>query len=384
MKLGIDEFKENSGAVLKGRNFVLITGGSNVDSGGVPVYQTVKNSAPKQLKAIWSLQHGFFIDKQDNMILSDSVYWKEMDIEIKSLYGETLLPGEEWLEGVDALVIDLFDVGTRVYTFVNHIVMIMKHLSGRGIDLIVLDRPNPLNGLGIEGNILNEDYFSIVGQLPVPMRHALTTGEYLSYALNYYNIDLQLEIVTLKDWKRKELFRGIWTYPSPNMPSLRTAVVYPGAVLLEGTGLSEGRGTTRPFEFVGAPFIDNFKLVKELETLNLNGVTFIPVFFKPEFSKFGGEVCKGILVEPGNLEEFNSFEVYYEIIRLVRNNYPGLFKWKEPPYEFEYRRPPIDIICGTAAIRESIESNRPYHEIEPGIEAGIQNYIETIGNYLLY
>lgn len=384
MKLGIDEFKENSGAVLKGRNFVLITGGSNVDSCGVPVYLTVTRSAPGQLKAIWSLQHGFFIDKQDNMILSDSFFWKEMDIEIKSLYGEALLPGESWLEGVDALVIDLFDVGTRVYTFVNHIVQIMKHLSRRNIDLIVLDRPNPLNGLGIEGNVSEEDYFSIVGRLPVPMRHALTTGEFLSYALNYYNIDLQLEVVTVKDWKRKDSFNGIWTYPSPNMPTFRTAVVYPGAVLLEGTGLSEGRGTTRPFEFVGAPFIDNFKWVRQLENLNLKGVTFIPIFFKPEFSKFQGEVCKGILVEPGNLDEFNSFEVYYEIIRLVRNNYPDLFKWKEPPYEFEYHRPPIDMICGTAKIREAMETNRPYREIEPGIESGIQKYIDTIGNYLFY
>lgn len=384
MKFGIDEFKENSEAVLNGRNFVLITGSSNVDSEGVPVYRTVKQSAPGQLKAIWSLQHGFFIDKQDNMILSDSVYWEEMDIEIKSLYGEALLPSESWLEGVDALVVDLFDVGTRVYTFVNHIVMIMKALSGKGIDLIVLDRPNPLNGLGIEGNVLNEEYFSIVGLLPVPMRHALTTGEYLSYALNYYNIDLQLEVVTVKDWKRKEPFQGIWTYPSPNMPSLRTAEVYPGAVLLEGTGLSEGRGTTRPFEFVGAPFIDNFKLVNELETLKLKGVTFIPVFFKPEFSKFEGEMCRGILVEPGKLDEFNSFEVYYEIIRLVRTNYPECFKWKEPPYEFEYRRPPIDMICGSAEIREAVEANCPYGEIEPGIEAGIQNYIDTVGNYLLY
>lgn len=384
MRLGIDAFIENSESVLKGRNFVLVTGSSNVDSPGVPVYQRVKRLAPDRLKAIWSLQHGFFIDKQDNMVLSDSFYWKEIDIEIKSLYGEALLPDLRWLEGVEALLVDVFDVGTRVYTFINHIVMIMKMLSGKGIDIIVLDRPNPLNGLGIEGNVSEEEYFSIVGQLPVPMRHALTAGEYLSYALNYYNIDLQLEVVTVKDWKRKDPFKGIWTYPSPNMPSLRTAVVYPGAVLLEGTNLSEGRGTTRPFEFVGAPFIDHFKLVRELELSKLRGVTFIPVFFKPEFSKFAREVCRGILVEPGNIDEFNSFEVYYEIIRLVRSNYPDHFKWKEPPYEFEYKRPPIDMICGTGQIREFIEKDRPYREIEPGIEAGIQQYIETVENYLLY
>ena len=168
------------------------------------------------------------------------------------------------------------------------------------------------------------------------------------------------------------------------MPSFRTAAVYPGAVLLEGTNLSEGRGTTRPFEFVGAPFIDNIKTIRELESLQLRGVNFIPVFFKPEFSKFAGEVCKGILVEPGSTEEFNSFEIYYEIIRLIRSNYPDSYKWKEPPYEFEYKRPPIDMICGTDRVREFIENNHPYKEIEPEIEKEIQRYIETVESYLLY
>jgi len=384
--LGIDFFKENSDTVLKKRNIALITGSSNVDSNGIPVYQIVKKSADKHLKTIWSLQHGFFIDKQDNMILSDSFYWNDLDIEVKSLYGENRLPRIEWLEGIDALVIDLLDVGTRVYTFLNHIVKIMKFLSGKNINIIVLDRPNPLNGLGIEGNVMEEEYFSIVGQLPVPMRHALTTGEYLSYALSYHSIDLQLEVVTVKGWKRENYFKGIWTYPSPNMPSFQTAVVYPGAVLLEGTNLSEGRGTTRPFEFVGAPFIDNFKWVKELESLHLKGVVFIPIFFKPEFSKFSGEVCKGILVHPHpkNTNEVRSFETYYEIIRLVKRMYPDQFKWKEPPYEFEFQRLPIDMICGSLFIRESIEKNLSFREIEPRIEIEIQKYIETIEGFLLY
>ncbi|MCP5106815.1 MAG: DUF1343 domain-containing protein [bacterium] len=384
MRIGIDVFKKDAGAVLKKRNIVLITGSSNVDSEGVPVYRTVKELAGESLKAVWSLQHGFFIDKQDNMILSDSFYWEEMDLEIKSLYGEKLLPDAEWLEGVDALLIDFFDVGTRVYTFVNHVVMIMKYLSGKGIDIIVLDRPNPVNGSGMEGNILEEEYFSIVGQLPVPMRHALTTGEYLSFALNYYNIDLQLEVVTVPDRARGLFFEGRWTYPSPNMPTFQTALVYPGGVLLEGTNLSEGRGTTRPFEFLGAPFIDSFKLVRELETLQLSDVTFVPVFFKPEFSKFCGEVCNGLLVCPGDIIAFQSFEVYYEIIRLVRNNYPDQFKWKEPPYEFEYERLPIDMICGSSLIRESIEKNLPFDEIEPVIRDGINSYTQTANDFLLY
>lgn len=384
MKLGIDVFKDEYEKILKRRKVVLITGSSNTDSQGIPVYRIVKERAGKQLKAIWSLQHGFFVDKQDNMILSGSFYWPEFDLEIKSLYGENLLPDPAWLEEVDVLLIDVFDVGTRVYTFVNHVLMIMKTLSGKNIDILVLDRPNPLNGMDCEGNISQENHFSIVGQIPVPMRHGLTPAEFLSFGLNYYGLDLQLEAVMAKQWKRGEWFKSLWTYPSPNMPSFNTAVVYPGAVLLEGTNLSEGRGTTRPFELVGAPFIDNHQLVKELMRLSLKGVTFIPVFFKPEFSKFAGEVCRGVLVHPENIDEFRSFRVYYEIIRLIAHLSPGSFQWKQPPYEFEHKRLPMDMICGSDFTRKSLEKNREYEEIKAVIDHEIRKYKETAVDYLLY
>ncbi len=384
LKSGIDRFKEENAAILKKRNIVLITGSSNVDASGIPVYRIVKECAGKQLKAIWSLQHGFFVDKQDNMVLSDSFYWKNFDLEIKSLYGKNLVPDPGWLEGIEALLIDVFDVGTRVYTFLNHLLMIMKSLSGKNIDIIVLDRPNPLNGIDCEGNVTEAEFSSIVGQVPVPMRHSLTPGEFLSYGLNYYNIDLQLEVVTIKQWKREKLFGGIWTYPSPNMPSLDTAVVYPGAVMLEGTNLSEGRGTSRPFEFVGAPFIDNHRLTHEIIKLGLQRVTFIPVYFKPEFSKFAGEVCKGILVHPEEPEKFESFRTYYEIIRVIAALYPGEFYWKQPPYEFEYSRPPIDMICGSDFIRGSIDKNRVFDDIKNKIDPGIRAYKEDVVDYLLY
>jgi uncharacterized protein YbbC (DUF1343 family) len=384
MKLGIDVVKEGYEKILKKRNIVLITASSNVDSSGIPVYQTIKKLAGDRLKALWSLQHGFFVDKQDNMILSDSYYWKEWDIEIKGLYAKSILPKPLWIEGVDALVIDVFDVGTRVYTFVNHILMIMKSLSGKNIDIIILDRPNPLNSMDCEGNVIDEKHFSIVGQIPVPMRHSLTAGEFISYGLNYYAINLQLEVVLVKNWKRDQFFKGIWTIPSPNMPSLNTAVVYPGAVMMEGTNLSEGRGTTRPFELVGAPFIDNQQLVKKLKYLHLKGVKFIPVFFKPEFSKFSGEVCHGVLVHPENLEKFKSFQVYYEIIRLIAQLYPGEFKWKRPPYEFEYMRLPIDMICGSDLIRKSIKKDKKFEEIKSIIDKEIRKYREIAVDYLLY
>ncbi len=381
---GIDILRENPEAVLKNRNIALITGSANIDSAGMPVYQVVKNLAGQKLKALWSLQHGFFLDKQDNMILSDSFFWKDFEIEVNSLYGENLLPRQEWLQGLDALLVDVFDIGSRVYTFLNHLVLLLKSLSGQNITFIILDRPNPLNGLHLEGSLLKEDYLGIAGQLPAPMRHGLTAGEFLGYALSHHDIDLELEIVKVKNWRRQEFFSGTWTYPSPNMPTFNTALVYPGAVMLEGSNISEGRGTTRPFEFVGTPYIDNFKLVKELKNLGLPGVDYIPIFFKPEFSKYRGEVCKGILVAPTNIQEFQSFATYYEITRLIKVTCPDKFQWKAPPYEFEYERPPMDMICGSPFIRQSIEDNLPFTDIQPQIDMEIQQYRSTIEPFLLY
>lgn len=384
MKLGIDVFLHDHKNILRNRNFVLITGSSNVDSTNIPVYQSVKKIAGNRLKAIWSLQHGFFVDKQDNMIYSDSFYWKDFDIEIKSLYRECIYPSPEWLIDVDALLIDIFDIGTRVYTFVNHVLLLLKSISGKKIDIIILDRPNPINGMDCEGNLMKEEYFSIVGQIPVPMRHGLTTGEFINLGRHYHEIDLDLEIVKAKSWQRHQLYDGCWTYPSPNMPSLQTALIYPGAVMLEGTNLSEGRGTTRPFELVGAPFIDHFRMIEKLKQLNIQNLDYIPVFFKPEFSKFKGEVCKGILLQANKGSSLKSFQVFYEIIRWVKHSYPQEFKWKQPPYEFEYERLPIDMICGSDFIRKTIEKNQSYKEISLKIETEIQKYKEVTVDYLLY
>jgi uncharacterized protein YbbC (DUF1343 family) len=381
---GIDILPQAFEKIIGNRCLALVTGSATVNASGRPVYEVVRQLAGKRLRTIWSLQHGFFVDKQDNMILSPSHAWPELELIIRSLYGKRLLPEEEWLEDIETLVIDVFDVGTRVYTFVNHLVMILRWLSGRSIDVIVLDRSNPLNGLDVDGPVCRPDYFSIVGQLPVPMRHSLSVGEYLSYALSYYGLDLQLTVVKVRNWRRKDFFKGIWTYPSPNMPSLAAALVYSGAVLLEGTNLSEGRGTTRPFEFVGSPFLDHFRLCAELERLHFPGVLFIPVFFKPEFSKFAGQVCRGLLVQIQDRKKFRSFAVYYELIRLVKQFHPDHFRWQMPPYEFEFDRLPIDMICGSDLIRKAIEKNIPFAGIRDDIDHKISAYAESVQPYLLY
>jgi uncharacterized protein YbbC (DUF1343 family) len=381
---GIDLLPRVYRDVIGRRGVALVTGSANIDSAGQPVYRAVHELAGKRLQAIWSLQHGFFIDRQDNMVASPSFYWKAGAISVRSLYGKRLLPGDDWLAGVDALLVDPFDTGTRVYTFVNHLVMLLRWLSGRGVEVVVLDRPNPLNGRVLEGPVARPDHFSIVAQLPVPMRHGLTAGEYLSFALNDRGLDVPFRVVKARGWPRGEFFPGTWTLPSPNMPSFATAMVYPGAVLLEGTNLSEGRGTTRPFELVGAPFIEPLRLAGELQCLKLPGVRFVPMFFKPEFSKHAGRVCGGVLVHVPDRGKFRPFRAYYELIRLAARLYPGKFKWQAPPYEFESERPPIDMICGTDLIRRSIEKDVPYARLRAGIERGLDAYSEAVRPFLLY
>ena len=381
---GIDVLPGVYKKIVGGRNIALITGSANIDAAGRPTYEVVQRLAGARLKAIWSMQHGFFIDKQDNMVLSPSFFWSGRGVEVRSLYGEKLLPDDEWLRGIEVLIVDPFDVGTRVYTFVNHLAMLLRWLSGRGVEVVVLDRPNPLNGRDLEGNVASPGHFSIVAQLPVPMRHGLSAGEFLSYALSYFGLDVPLTVVQARGWTRKHYFPGHWTLPSPNMPSFATAVVYPGAVLLEGTNLSEGRGSTRPFELAGAPFIDPFRLAGELRRLKLPGARFVPVFFKPEFSKHGGRVCGGVLVQVPDIEKFRSFRTYYEVIRLAARLHPEGFAWQKPPYEFEYQRPPIDMICAADTIRKAIEKDIPFAAIQDDIEREIHAYAEAVRPFLFY
>jgi uncharacterized protein YbbC (DUF1343 family) len=381
---GIDALEGIQSRLLGRRRIALVTGSGNIDSAGRPTHEVVRRLAGERLKAVWSLQHGFFVDKQDNMVLSPSFHWRRAGVPVRSLYGKSLLPAEEWLRGIDLLLCDPFDVGTRVYTFLNHLVMVLRHLSGRGIEVVVLDRPNPLNGRDLEGPVARPDHFSIVAQLPVPMRHGLTAGEFLSFARSDHGLDVPLTVVKARHWRRNEYFPGNWTLPSPNMPSFAAALVYPGAVLLEGTNLSEGRGTTRPFELAGAPFIDPLRLAAELARLRLPGARFVPMYFKPEFSKHAGRVCGGVLVQVTDRDRFRSFAAYYELIRAVARLHPGRFAWKQPPYEFERERPPIDMICGSDRIRRAIENDTPYANLRAGIEREIAAYAESVRPFLLY
>jgi uncharacterized protein YbbC (DUF1343 family) len=301
------------------------------------------------LAAFFGPQHGFLGQTQDNMVEWKSYEHPRLHIPVYSLYGENREPTAEMLKGLDILVVDLQDVGSRYYTFVWTLYLSMRACERCGIRVVVLDRPNPINGLTIEGPMLDPNYKSFVGMHPLPVRHGRTIGELAEQFRDEAFPKCEVSVLPMKDWERAMWFdqTGLpWVMPSPNMPTLESATVYPGMCLFEGTNISEGRGTTRPFEIFGAPFIDAEKLCTELNGLKLPGVFFRENYFQPTFQKFAGQLCGGAQIHVIDRESFQSFRVGVEIIEYIRKTYPEHFQWKEPPYEYEWKRRPIEILIG--------------------------------------
>jgi uncharacterized protein YbbC (DUF1343 family) len=253
------------------------------------------------------------------------------------------------LDGLDVLLIDLQDVGSRYYTFVWTMYLCMRACERCGIAVVVLDRPNPINGLTIEGPVLDPNHRSFVGMHPIPIRHGRTIGELAQQFRKETFPNCELSVLPLKNWDRAMWFdqTGLpWVMPSPNMPTVDTATVYPGMCLFEGTNISEGRGTTRPFEIFGAPFIDAEKLCAELKSLKLPGVFFRENYFQPTFQKFAGQLCGGAQIHVIDRDEFRPFQTGVEIIREIGRLHPDQFAWKQPPYEYEREKLPIEILLG--------------------------------------
>jgi uncharacterized protein YbbC (DUF1343 family) len=305
-----------------------------------------------QLHAFFGPQHGFLGQTQDNMIEWQSYQHSRLRIPVYSLYGERREPTAEMLADLDALVIDLQDIGARYYTFIWTLYLSMRACAKRGVHVVVLDRPNPINGISVEGPVIEKGYESFVGMHPIPVRHGKTIGELARQFRDEAFPKCRLSILPMKDWKRTMWFNqtGLpWVMPSPNMPTLNTATVYPGMCLLEATNISEGRGTTRPFEIFGTPFIDPEKLCRELNGLQLRGVLFRENYFQPTFNKFAGELCGGAQIHVLDRNAYRSFQTGVEIIRCVRKLYPESFAWKQPPYEYEYEKLPIQALLGGPA-----------------------------------
>ena len=302
-----------------------------------------------RLAAFFGPQHGFLGQTQDNMVEWKSYEHPRLGIPVYSLYGEHREPTTEMLEGLEVLLVDLQDVGARYYTFIWTMYLCMRACEKAGVTIVVLDRPNPINGVTTEGPLLDANYKSFVGMHPIPVRHGKTIGELARQFRDEAFPGCQLSILPMKNWQRAMWFdqTGLpWVMPSPNTPTLDTATVYPGMCLLEGTTISEGRGTTRPFEIFGAPFVDGETLCRNLNALDLPGVFFRENRFQPTFHKFAGELCSGAQLHVIDRESFQPFRTGVEIIKRIRKIYPEEFQWKQPPYEYEWKRLPMEILIG--------------------------------------
>ena len=329
-----------------------------------------------KLIALFGPQHGIHGQTQDNMIEWQSTKHPLSDIPLYSLYGMHRKPTPEMLNGVDVFLIDLQDVGARLYTYIWTVKLCMEACMEAGIPVWLLDRPNPIGRLPFDGPVLNEKYFTFVGGASIPLCHRMTIGEMALWIKEKYYECCDLNVIMMKNWKRSSLFSDTglpWVLPSPNIPTLQTAMVYPGTVLIEALNLSEGRGTTIPFELFGAPFINAEKLKKNLDERHIAGCVFRPHDFIPTFHKFCGELCHGMQIHITDIDHFKPVATAIEIFdSIIETTEKDAFKFRLPPYEYEYNLMPFDILSGDSGMRESlisrsnigIEKERWEHEIE--------------------
>ena len=388
IQVGLDMFEKNLPKKLKGLRVGLLIHPASINRKFEYAVNIFLRYRKLELKVVFGAQHGIRGETQDNMVEWEGFFDKKIGLPVYSLYGHTRKPDPSMLNDIDVLVIDLQDVGSRYYTFIWTMELCMQACQEMNKSIVILDRPNPITGQIIEGTVLDIEYTSFVGQRPLPIRHGMTIGEIGNYLYNEFYPSLDFYVITMKGWKRNMWFNETkmpWVMPSPNMPTLDTATVYPGTCLLEGTNLSEGRGTTRPFEIFGAPFIEPDALVKQLKALKLPGVLFRPVYFKPTFQKYVGEVCGGAQIHIINRSLFKPFRTGVAIIKTIHNLYPEQFEWRQPPYEYEREKMPIDILSGTNRLRKDIEAGTNLNKMEEWWEEQLLQFQKRIRkHYLIY
>lgn len=338
------------------------------------------------LAALFGPEHGISADAQDLVEVGHSRD-RATGLPVHSLYGETRVPTPAMLRGLDALVFDLQDVGSRYYTFIYTMLHVMEACSREGKRVVVLDRPNPLGGESVDGNRLDAGYLSFVGMHPLVVRHGMTNGELALLFRHELSLDVDLQVVRMKGWRRRMHFEDTglpWVLPSPNMPTVDTAFVYPGGCLIEGTNLSEGRGTTRPFELVGAPWLDAQALASAMRAERLPGAGFRAAAFTPTFQKHAGQLCHGVQVHVTDRGRFPAFLAYLLLIHHARRQDPARFAWRDPPYEYERVKLPFDILCGTDAVRKAIEAGRSPRTLARGFARDAAAFRKRRRPHLLY
>jgi uncharacterized protein YbbC (DUF1343 family) len=384
MMIGSDVLVERD--LLRGRTIGLVSNPASVN-GGLRHVADVLEAHGVRLGALFGPQHGFRSDLQENMIESPHARDGRRRVPIYSLYSETRQPTPAMLEGLDALVIDLQDVGTRIYTYIYTMAGCLRAAKAHGLPVIVCDRPNPIGGEAVEGPMLDPAFASFVGEYPIPMRHGMTIGELARLFNEHFGIGAKLEVVAMRGWTRGQYFdeTGLtWVMPSPNLPTLDSALVYPGTVLFEGTNVSEGRGTTRPFELIGAPWIDPEPLAAALDREALPGVFFRPTAFEPTFHKHTRTLCGGVQIHVRDRQAFRPVETGVAVLAACRGAGPTSFAWREPPYEYEAVRPPIDILCGSARERIAIEHGDSLADLTRRWAADVEGFLPLRQRFLLY
>lgn len=347
-------------------NVAILCHNASIDSKFTHAVLKFKEMFGSRFVKIFGPQHGFSTDVQDNMIETDHFQHPYFNIPVYSLYSETRIPTDEMLDGIDHFFIDLQDVGCRMYTYIYTLTYLLEKCIDRDIQLIVLDRTNPINGMDMEGNVLDLEFESFIGRHPIPVRHAMTIGEIALMHQKYWTKGkVDLKIIKMHHWNREMYFKDTglpWILPSPNLARAESTMTFPGLVLFEGTLLSEGRGTTQPLEIVGHPKIEPYSfytkhLSKVVKKTKLNGFVLRPITFLPTFQKCSDQVCGGFQIHVTNKKLFKPWRVGQLLLRELYHYLGDDFEWIKPPYEYNYKQEPIDIINGTDKLRHWIENN---------------------------
>ncbi|MBI4246279.1 MAG: DUF1343 domain-containing protein [Candidatus Rokubacteria bacterium] len=382
---GLEVLVHRRPALLRGARFALLAHQASVDTRLEHAATLLGGLRGGRLACLLAPEHGLWGAAQDHAAIR-ATRDPATGVPVLSLYGRRRAPTAAMLRGLDALVIDLQDVGARYYTFVWSTALALGACGRAGVRVIVLDRPNPLGG-AVEGNVPDLAFSSFVGLYPLPARHGMTLGELARYLNAEHRLGCDLTVVPMRGWRRAMAWEDTgrpWVAPSPNMPTPDTARVYPGGCLLEGTNLSEGRGTTRPFEWVGAPFLDAHRYAADLAARGLPGVSFRPVRFAPTFHKWAGRLCGGVQVHVTDRARFKPFLTGLALIAGARRLAPREFRWRRPPYEFERRRLPIDILCGTDRIRRALERGGRLAALERAWQPALRRWKRRRAPFLLY
>jgi len=386
-RLGVEVLLGERIDLIKGARVGLVCNQASVLPDLTHAADAFSDHPDVDLTTLFGPQHGIRGDVQDNMIETPHTTDERTKKPIYSLYSETREPTEEMLRDVDVIVFDMQDVGCRIYTFVYTMANCMRAAKKFGKRVVVCDRPNPINGLAVEGNVTETAFTSFVGQFEIPTRHGMTCGELAKMFNDHFGIGCELEVVGMEGWRREMWFEETklpWVLPSPNIPTVDTCVVFPATVYVEGTELSEGRGTTKPFELNGAPYIDPWVWAAELEKFNFPGVAFRQCYFQPTFQKHAGVTCGGVQIHVTDREAFTPVIVGIAMIKTAYDLYTDKFEWKRDAYEYVFDKNPFDVVSGTDKVRKGIESGMSLEDIRASWDNGLREFNEIRAKYLMY